>query len=55
MDERTTLNAAGLFGYISTVNGATEVGVKNLTIEDAVIYSNEEGLYRNEAGILAIC
>ena len=53
VDERTTLNAAGLFGYISIVNDDTEVGVKNLTIEDAVIYSNEEGLYRNEAGILA--
>ena len=53
VDERTTLNAAGLFGYIGKVTDDTEVGVKNLTIKDAVIYSNEAGLYRNEAGILA--
>lgn len=53
VDERTTLNAAGLFGYISQISDEAEVGVNNLTIEDAVIYSNEEGLYRNEAGILA--
>lgn len=54
VDERTTLNAAGLFGYIvkSDENKDAEVGVKNLTIEDAVIYSNEEGLMVNMAGIL---
>ena len=52
VDERITLKAAGLFGYIINTNENAEVGVKNLTIEDAVIYSNEEGLMVNMAGIL---
>ncbi len=52
VDERTTLNAAGLFGYIGITNDdGNEVGASNLTIEDAVIYSNEQGLMRNYAGI----
>ncbi len=53
VDERESLRNAGLFGKICMTNADTEVGIKDLNIVDAQIYSSEEGLMENCAGILA--
>ena len=52
VDERTDKNTAGFFGDIRNVSGGT-VGAKNLTISNASIYADEEGLMELRAGILA--
>ncbi len=52
VDERAEQNCGGLFGNISTTNKDHTVGVKNLTIKDAVIASADEGLGQSSCGIL---
>lgn len=52
VDERTDKNAAGFFGDIRNVSGGT-VGAKDLTISNASIYADEDGLMELRAGILA--
>ena len=52
IDERTDKNAAGFFGNIRNPYGDT-VGAKDLTISNANIYADENGLSELQAGILA--
>lgn len=52
VDERAEQNSGGLFGNITTTNKDHTVGVKNLTIKDAVIASADEGLEQISCGIL---
>ena len=52
IDERTDKNAAGFFGNIRNQYGDT-VGAKDLTISNANIYADENGLSELQAGILA--
>ena len=53
VDERTEKNRAGLFGKITCIGTATNVGVKNLNIVDARIYATNEGMEKNSSAILA--
>ncbi len=54
VDERETKSVAGLFGYVNcSKDDHLDVGIKDLIIVDAAIYTSEEGLMENSAGILA--
>lgn len=53
VDERTEKNRAGLFGKITCIGTATNVGVKNLNIVDARIYATNEGMESSSSAILA--
>ena len=53
VDERTEKNRAGLFGKITCIGTATNVGVKNLNIVDARIYATNEGMKSSSSAILA--
>lgn len=53
VDETDDKNSAGLFGYINIRKNGAEVGVKDLTIADAVVIADENGLKECSAGILA--
>lgn len=55
VDSRSNCRSAGLFGYISGGRSGHTVGVKDLTIVDAKLYTDESGLDENDslsAGIL---
>lgn len=53
VDERTEKNRAGLFGKITCIGTATNVGVKDLNIVDARIYATNEGMKSSSSAILA--
>lgn len=53
VDETADKNSAGLFGYINIQKNGAEVGVKDLTIADAVVIADENGLNECSAGILS--
>ena len=53
VSEKNKENAAGLFGNIRKGNNNGKTGVKDLTIQNAYIEANNNGLMENSAGILA--
>ena len=54
VDERESKNVAGLFGNINVYTAKSNLlTIENLVIEDAVVYSSEEGLELSNSGILA--
>ena len=53
VDETDDKNSAGLFGYINIRKNGAEVDVKDLTIADAVVIADENGLTECSAGLLA--
>lgn len=53
VDETDEKNSAGLFGCIGNSKTGAVAGVKDLTIENARIYSDETDAFQTDAGILA--
>ena len=37
-------NSTGLFGNIRNINNISKIGVKNLTVSDAAVYLNDDGM-----------